>query len=140
VLAMRDEMEAHKPGQGLWDIKLGHGGLVDLEFIIHFFQLRERVAFTPNLREACVALAERELVPQALVEAHDLLTRLLVMLRLVVPDTSGRISELPPEVQTLLARATRQVDFKALETSLKLAKDAVVEAWDATFGTTRRGQ
>jgi glutamate-ammonia-ligase adenylyltransferase len=36
---MRFEMRRHKPPSGALDIKLGPGGLVDLEFAIHTLQL-----------------------------------------------------------------------------------------------------
>ncbi len=128
VLEMRAEMERHKPGGGLWDVKLGGGGLVDLEFIVHYLQLRERVAFSPDLRGACAALAGAGLVD--LTQAHDLLTRLLVMLRLVGTVEGKR----PPQVEALLAASLSEADFPGVETSLKSAKAAVRAAWSATFG------
>jgi [glutamine synthetase] adenylyltransferase / [glutamine synthetase]-adenylyl-L-tyrosine phosphorylase len=140
VLAMRDEMEAHKPGAGPWDVKLGAGGLVDLEFIIHFLQLRERTAFTPDLRAAAAALVEAAQLPDAFVAAHDLLTRLLVMLRLVGPQAAAPAGKLGGPVGHRLARATGHGDFATLEADLKLAKATVLEAWEATFGTKRRGK
>jgi glutamate-ammonia-ligase adenylyltransferase len=139
VLAMRDEMEKHKPGGGLWDIKLGAGGLVDLEFIVHFLQLRERAAFTPDLRAATAALVDAGHLPAELVAAHDLQTRLLVMLRLVVPNTQAP-SKLSAPVGELLARTAGKPDLAALEGQLKLAKAAVLRAWETTFGTKRRGK
>jgi [glutamine synthetase] adenylyltransferase / [glutamine synthetase]-adenylyl-L-tyrosine phosphorylase len=139
VLAMRDEMDKHKPGAGLWDIKLGAGGLVDLEFMIHFLQLREHAACTPDLRAATASLADAGHLPAELVAAHDLLTRLLVMLRLVVPNTQAP-SKLPAPVGELLARSAGQPGLAALEGELKLAKAAVLGAWEATFGTKRRGK
>ncbi|MFC3713394.1 bifunctional [glutamine synthetase] adenylyltransferase/[glutamine synthetase]-adenylyl-L-tyrosine phosphorylase [Sphingoaurantiacus capsulatus] len=139
VLAMRDEMEAHKPGTGLWDVKLGAGALVDLEFIVHYLQLRDRAAFTPDLRAACAALIEAGALPPALLDAHDLMTRLLVMLRLVIPGT-GAIAKIPADVGARLAASTGHKDLAALEAALKLAKAAVLEAWEAAFGSKRRGK
>ena len=136
VLAMRDDMEAHKPVAGPWDVKLGAGGLVDLEFIIHYLQLRERTAFTPDLRAAAAALVAAGQLPDAVVAAHDLLTRLLVMLRLVAAPggkPAGAVGD-------RLARATGHGDLAALEAELKLAKATVLRAWEATFGTRRRGK
>ena len=140
VLAMRDDMEAHKPGTGLWDVKLGAGGLVDLEFIVHFLQLRDRAAFTPDLHDACAALVAADRLPAGLVAAHDLLTRLLVVLRLVVPQTSAPVGRLGAPVGALLAKATGHGDFAALEAALKLAKASVVEAWEGVFVSKRRGK
>ena len=139
VLKMRDEMEAHKPGAGLWDVKLGAGGLVDLEFIIHYLQLRDRQAFTPDLRAACRLLIEAGELPAGLLEAHDLQTRLLVMLRLVGPQ-AGTATKFTADVGARLAQSTGHADFAALEAALKLAKAAVLGAWEAAFGTKRRGK
>jgi hypothetical protein len=57
-----------------------------------------------------------------------------------VPHTSGAIGKLPGPVQQLLATSTGHADFNALEAALKLAKAAVVEAWEAVFGIKRRGK
>lgn len=140
VLAMRDEMEAHKPGAGAWDVKLGAGGLVDLEFVIHYLQLRDRIAFTPDLRAATVALVEAGRLPAAAVDAHDLLARLLVMLRLVVPKADAAAGRFAGPVGERLAKATGHADFAALERALKLAKTTVLGAWEESFGTKRRGK
>ena len=59
VLKMRADMAAHKPPQGPLDAKLLRGGLVDLEFLVHYLQLRERTGFDPDLGRAVEALAER---------------------------------------------------------------------------------
>ncbi|MCA3254838.1 MAG: glutamine-synthetase adenylyltransferase, partial [Alphaproteobacteria bacterium] len=134
VLGMRADMDAAKPGQGLWDVKLGRGGLVDLEFLVHYLQLRDRAGITPDLRAACTAVAPD------LVEAHDLLTRLLVMLRLVVPDVKAKLSALSPAAAAAMARAARLGDAKALEPALKDAKWAVLTAWERVFGEARRGR
>ena len=123
VIEMRAEMERHKPGGGLWDVKLGSGGLVDLEFIVHYLQLRDRVAFSPDLRVACAALVEAGHAD--LVAAHDLLTRALVMLRLVGPAEGKR----PPQAEALLAKSLGEPDFPSAETALKTAKAAVRSVW-----------
>ena len=39
AVTMRTEMERHKPPQSPLDVKLGPGGLVDLEFAVHVLQL-----------------------------------------------------------------------------------------------------
>jgi glutamate-ammonia-ligase adenylyltransferase len=139
VIRMRDEMEAHKPGAGLWDVKLGAGGLVDLEFIIHYLQLRDRTAFTPDLRAACRELIAAGKLAPALLEAHDLQTRLLVMLRLVGPQT-GPVGKFTPDVGARLAQSAGHRDFASLEAALKLAKAAVIAAWESAFGSKRRGK
>ncbi|WP_265564320.1 bifunctional [glutamate--ammonia ligase]-adenylyl-L-tyrosine phosphorylase/[glutamate--ammonia-ligase] adenylyltransferase [Sphingomicrobium arenosum] len=86
---MRADMEKHKPPTGPLDLKLGPGGLVDLEFAVHVTQLVSREGLSPRLGEAVAALIEAGLAPRSLAEDHDLLTRMLLLFRLVSPDSSS---------------------------------------------------
>jgi len=128
VLAMRRDIAAAKPGGGLWDVKLGQGGLVDLEFIVHFVQLRDRVGRTPDLRDALVVLAAAGSVPADLVAANDTLTRALAVLRLIV--TGPLPKRFPQAVEALLASATGATNFAAAEAAVGLAKSGVRAAWN----------
>lgn len=131
VLKMRAEMAAHKQPNGALDAKLARGGLVDLEFVVHFVQLRDCVAFSPDLGEALCALAEAGLVPAQLREAHDFMTRLLVASRLLAPD-----SDLPgPAAASVLARACGCESAETLLQSFAGARQEVAKAWQAAFGT-----
>ena len=136
VLAMRRDVEAAKPGGGLWDVKLGPGGLVDLEFLVQFLQLRDGIGLTPDLGAACRTLVDAGLVAADVAAAHDLLTRLLSLLRLAVVGTASAGSFAPP-VKTLLSQAIGCSDFAATEAALALAKQHVREAWEAVFAVKR---
>ncbi len=138
VLAMRAEMAAAKPGNGRFDVKLAPGGLVDLEFIVHYLQLRDRVGVTPGLRAALAALVEAGLVGSDLLSAHDLLTRFLVLLRLAVPGVRPP-ERFTPAVEAMLARGTQAADFAALCDALKLGKQAIAVTWQSVFGEAREG-
>ena len=59
---MRDDMARHKPPAGPLDIKLGPGGLVDLEFAVHTLQLTHHVGLDPRLEVALGALVEAGLI------------------------------------------------------------------------------
>lgn len=130
VLAMRSEMAQHKAPGGPLDAKLLRGGLVDLEFLIHFLQLREGVGLSPNLADAIDALVAAGLLPPELREAHDFMTRLLVSTRLLAPD----LAEPPPAAARALARACRCETYDALLRSLGEARHAVAAAWQHVFG------
>ncbi|WP_230292062.1 bifunctional [glutamate--ammonia ligase]-adenylyl-L-tyrosine phosphorylase/[glutamate--ammonia-ligase] adenylyltransferase [Croceicoccus sp. Ery5] len=140
VLEMRGEMARHKPPAGPLDVKLLRGGLVDLEFLTHYLQLREGggpdgAFLTPDLRAAVHALAQAGLVPGTLVDAHDLLTRLLVSLRLVAPDAK----ELPDAARDVLvanALDGAEGDWDLLLAALDKARHAVAGAWAQIFGET----
>lgn len=131
VLAMRAEMAKHKPPKGPLDVKLARGGLVDLEFTVHYLQLRDRIAFTPGLGEAVSALTAAGLVPDGLRAAHDLLTRLLIVMRLMAPDGA-----FPPEAsRPLVARACGCKDWNSLLAALEDARKCVAAAWAGAFGS-----
>ncbi|MGX7927445.1 bifunctional [glutamine synthetase] adenylyltransferase/[glutamine synthetase]-adenylyl-L-tyrosine phosphorylase [Tsuneonella sp. HG094] len=130
VLSMRAEMAAHKPAKGPLDAKLLRGGLVDLEFLIHFLQLRERTAFDPDLRTALGGLAGAGLVPDALTGALDLMSRLLVAGRLLAPD----LAEPPPAAAAALAEACGMADVPALLHAFALARQEVGKAWADSLG------
>jgi glutamate-ammonia-ligase adenylyltransferase len=122
---MRAEMAAHKPPKGPFDIKLGDGGLVDLEFAVHTLQLRHGVALHPQLDAAIAGLVGAGLVPDEIAEAHRLLTRLLVTLRLVAPDSA----EPAPASRALVARACRAADWDSLLAAHDSARQRVHALW-----------
>ena len=131
VLKMRDEMAAHKPPRGPLDAKLARGGLVDLEFVVHYLQLREGAAFDPELGKAIRLLIGRGLLPAELAEAHDLMARLLVASRLLAPDT-----EMPaPAAAAVLARACGCGDVATLLANFGNARRVVAAAWQDNLGT-----
>lgn len=128
--AMRAEMAAHKPPRGPLDAKLLPGGLVDLEFAVHVAQLTRRTAFTPRLDAAIDALVAAGLAPPALRDAHDLLTRLLVTLRLVAPDAAAP----DPGTAALIARALGLPDWAAVVASLAATRQEVERYWRKVTG------
>jgi len=130
VLKMRGDMARHKPPKGPLDVKLARGGLVDAEFIVHYLQLRERTAFDPDLGLAISELAEAGFVPHAMRDSHDLLTRLLVVVRLVAPDGA-----FPPEASRgIVAQACGKADWDSLIAAIAAAKTTIAAAWQTTFG------
>jgi len=129
VLEMRGTMAKHKPGSGSLDIKLTRGGLVDLEFIVHFLQLRNGLGIDPDLGAAVRAFSEQGLLPTALPDAHDTMTRFLVAARLLAPDwkmPSGGACE-------TLAKACQCGDWEATLARLREARAQVARAWRMTF-------
>jgi [glutamine synthetase] adenylyltransferase / [glutamine synthetase]-adenylyl-L-tyrosine phosphorylase len=122
---MRAEMATHKPPSGPLDAKLLDGGLVDLEFAVHVQQLRHRVGFDPHLGRAIDALIDRQLMPPAIREAHDFLSRLLVTLRLVAPDAQPP----GPSSRELIARAVGLPEWEAVVAALAATRQEVRRCW-----------
>jgi len=131
ALKMRTDIASHKRPLGPLDVKLLPGGLVDIEFIVHTLQLQHRTAFHPDLREALAALTAAGLVDASLGAAHDLMTRLLVTLRLVAPDCA----EPPPASQVLIARACGCQTWDGLMADIEIARAGVQQAWQKLFAT-----
>ena len=125
-------MTRHKPPSGPFDIKLGEGGLVDLEFAVHVLQLCHRTAFHPRLDDAIDALIAQGMLPADIAEAHRLLTRMLVTFRLVAP----RSDEPPPATRELVARACGFEDWGALLAAHDAARQRISQLWRATASTS----
>ena len=78
------------------------------------------------------ALGDAGLLPAALGDAHDVLTRALIAIRLIAPDT-----ELPPPAaREALAKACQSGDWEHLLAGLETARRQVAAAWRDIFGET----
>ncbi|OJW59214.1 MAG: glutamine-synthetase adenylyltransferase [Sphingomonadales bacterium 63-6] len=132
VLTMRREMASHKAPKGVLDVKLHRGGLVDLEFLIHYLQLRERIALTPEMVGALTGLVEAGLLPEDLLAAQKLLIRVLVSARLLAPDSQ----EPSAAACGVLARSCGASSYPALLEMLAEARHGVAAAWARIFGET----
>ena len=125
MLKMRGDMAVHKPPKGPLDVKLLRGGLVDIEFCVHFLQLRDGEALVPRIDDALDQLPDLE----ALREPHALLTRCLVGTRLLAPDLA-----VPPEPsQDLLARLCGADSLDDLLDRLTKARQSVAQHWKHLF-------
>jgi glutamate-ammonia-ligase adenylyltransferase len=123
---MRAEMNHHKPPRSALDVKLGPGGLVDLEFAVHVLQLTRHTALDPRLEIALEALASEKLVGENVVKAQELLTRMLVMMRLVAP---GDVKPTPDSWQ-LVAEACGAGSWDELLAEHDAARHSIAELWD----------
>ncbi|HUP67759.1 MAG TPA: glutamine-synthetase adenylyltransferase, partial [Sphingomicrobium sp.] len=126
AIKMRSEMERHKPAKSELDVKLGRGGLVDLEFAIHVLQLDRHVALDPRLDAALAEMAADSLVPTNIVDAQQLLTRMLVMMRLVAPG------DIKPTGETwqLVAEACGAANWDTLLAEHDAARHSIAALWD----------
>ncbi len=124
VLEMRADIAAAKPPKGPFDVKLAPGGLVDLEFVVHFVQLRDRAALGPDLGTAIAALTAAGALPPGLGVAHDVLGRFLMLLRLVAPGMETPAS-FSPAVEAVLARGLGAASFPQAIESLTAARAIV---------------
>ena len=130
VLEMRATMVQHKPAKGPLDVKLARGGLVDIEFITHFLQLRDHLALVPAIPAALALLVAQGRLDPAIAAAHLVLGRFLIAARLLMPDGE----EPPASARAVLASACECADWACLTDKLAESRRAVAAAWAATFG------
>ena len=126
VRKMRLDIVKHKPPKGPLDTKLMEGGLVDWEFIIHFLQLKTGEALYPQLGKAARGLVAAGQLNKDMVAAYELMTRLLVALRLMSPNC-----DYPPESsRDLIAKAAGQDSWDALLEGYDKARQCVIDEWN----------
>lgn len=124
---MRRDIATHKPPAGPLDVKLMPGGLVDAEFLIHLTQLTHRTGFSPSLNTALEKLVAAGLADSSLPEAVDLLSRYLIVARLVAPQSSEPV----PESRWLVARACGASDWSELLAKIEGARQTISSNWNA---------
>lgn len=137
VREMRALMTREKAARHGWDLKLGDGGFVDVEFAAQHLQLLHAAAGGPLRRhpvEALLALLDAGLADAAvvspLVEAHRLITDLSQVLR-VAFEHDRDPSEEPESFRMLLAEVAGEPTYAALQQRL----DAVRADAHAAFLT-----
>ena len=126
AVKMRADIARHKPPSGPLDVKLGPGGLVDLEFAVHVLQLATKYGLTPRLESAVEELAKAGLVDANIIDAQRLLTQMLVTIRLVAPKTTSPSDE----SCELMARACGAEDWPQLLARHDEARHSVSRLWD----------
>jgi glutamate-ammonia-ligase adenylyltransferase len=128
--SMREEMARHKAPAGPLDIKLGPGGLVDLEFAVHTLQLTTHVGLDPRLEVALEALVAAGAIDEGADPDLRLLSRMLVVLRLV----SGKAMEPAEQSQQLVATLCGYEDWPSLLAAVESARQRVAARWASVKG------
>lgn len=132
---MRDKLAAQFPARTQWDLKFARGGIVDIEFVAQYLQLREAVAdvLSQNTIEALQRLTGHGALAQddsaILIEAAKLQGDLQQVLRIALDKTlDPRLAT--PGLKALLARAGDAVDFETLEEKLAAAQTNAREVFE----------
>ncbi|HEX3666442.1 MAG TPA: bifunctional [glutamine synthetase] adenylyltransferase/[glutamine synthetase]-adenylyl-L-tyrosine phosphorylase [Rhizomicrobium sp.] len=134
---MRKKLEMQFSARDCWNLKFVRGGLVDIEFVTEFLQLRHAWE-TPDILEpntisalgrlrASGFLSESD--AQILIDTARLELDLLQILRLAVAGTFNP-ERATPAMKALLLRAAGAEDFGALEQQLKSAEFATCAIFD----------
>ena len=134
----RMEVELGKETRGRWHVKLGRGGLVDVEFLTQALQLVHGAAHddvrTPSTVAALGALGRLGVLngADALIARHRFLRRVSTALRLLgarPTDTLELAGPMPARVAAALGFASRD----AFLTAYREATDAVRAAYTEVF-------
>jgi len=124
---MRDKLAAQFQPRNRWDLKFARGGLVDIEFVAQFLQLREAASdvLSQNTIEVLQRLAKHNALAAAdaatLIEAAKLQGDLQQVLRIALDKTLDPQSA-SSGLKALLARAGETTDFETLEEKLATAQ------------------
>ncbi|MEX1108094.1 MAG: glutamine-synthetase adenylyltransferase, partial [Dongiaceae bacterium] len=122
IADLRRRMAETYPTDNLWDVKHWRGGMVDVDFIAQYLQLRhaevDPAVLSPNTRTALDHLAKAGLLDREtaddLIEAVHLWHNIQGLLRLTVGHKLDEAT-LPAGIATALAAAGDEVDFGGLK-------------------------
>jgi glutamate-ammonia-ligase adenylyltransferase len=125
VADMRALMAREHPAKEPWDIKYWRGGLIDIEFIAQYLQLRHGAAHPEMLATTTAEALDRAIAAGVLSreDGHILLGALSLwqvvqgLLRLSM-GAQVDPAQFPPGLKRSLARAADAVDFPALEANM----------------------
>jgi glutamate-ammonia-ligase adenylyltransferase len=138
VGAMRARLAAEQPPRGPFDVKYRPGGLIDIEFVAQYLQLRHAAkdpsCLRTGTRQAVEQAIAAKLVARAqgsvLLEGLHLWRTIQGVLRLSLGDGAD-IAAAPPALRAVLARGVGAVDFTALEHTLADTAARVRAVFDA---------
>jgi glutamate-ammonia-ligase adenylyltransferase len=128
VRTMRALMETERPARGPWDLKLCHGGLVDIEFAAQFLQIAAAAAGGPlraNTGAALEALAETGVgTPGDLLTlaAGWRLQQTLSQILKVALDEGMDPGDEPRRFRTILSKAAGARSYRSLTVELRRAQ------------------
>jgi glutamate-ammonia-ligase adenylyltransferase len=125
VVEMREKLAAQHPAKSMWDLKFAPGGLVDIEFVAQFLQLKNALALPdvldPNTPDGLKKLKEAGALStpdaEALIGACELQHAVTQVLRIAVEGVLDPTSA-TAGLKALLRRAADSESFGALEQKL----------------------
>ena len=145
VADMRARIQAEKGSKDVWDLKQVAGGLVDLEFIAQFLQLRH-AAEAPDILHTTTATvlraaARKGFLPlrdaEILLPAADLYHELTQVMRLAVEGPFNPL-EAPRGVQRLIAEAAGLPEVGLVAEHLRTLQAEVRAAFERVVGPVKR--
>ncbi|MCH8111343.1 MAG: bifunctional [glutamine synthetase] adenylyltransferase/[glutamine synthetase]-adenylyl-L-tyrosine phosphorylase [Proteobacteria bacterium] len=142
---MRQRVEREYPAKGVWDLKYVRGGLLDLEFLCQYFQLRFAHEH-PQVRRPGTVAALRALgeagclgpeLSARLAEDAVFLHDIYGLLRLCLSG-EWRDETIPTGLGAALCRAASVADLDALKTKLARTQDQILAEYETWIGSAAR--
>jgi glutamate-ammonia-ligase adenylyltransferase len=133
VADMRRRMAAQHPHVSFWEAKHRRGGIVDVEFIAQYLELRHAARHPEVIDANTVAALERLAAAGALdrpaaddlVAASRLWRRVQTLQKLLLPDLLDE-EKAPATLKEILARGANEVDFAALKGAMTATAERVM--------------
>ena len=139
ILDMRERLARDKPGAGLWDLKMGAGGLIDLEFIVQreLLMIEAERPLTPRVSKAINTLRQHGRLSAN--EAVDLLRAEQVLSALQQIQRLALNGDVEPEylsegLRNRLARAVGVGSFGETSEALIAVKQCVLRMRQEKIG------
>jgi glutamate-ammonia-ligase adenylyltransferase len=139
VAQMRQRLAQEFASTDCWQVKYVRGGLLDLEFIAQYLQLKSRTVFAPDTGEAFARLAEAGEIAPALADELIAATRLQQAVQGYLRLCFGeefREQAAPEGLRRGLAVAAGMKDFAGLKTCLIDTQKRVYEIYQDIFTTS----
>ncbi|OEJ65224.1 bifunctional [glutamine synthetase] adenylyltransferase/[glutamine synthetase]-adenylyl-L-tyrosine phosphorylase [Magnetovibrio blakemorei] len=141
VADMRTRMDAQRHTDMIWEIKNFRGGLVDIEFISQYLQLKNGHAhpeiLSPNTRTALSNLKEARILEPSiatrLIQTLDLWQSIQGLLRLTVTAAQRARADyvMAPSLQQHICRLVGSDTFEGAQTQIKATADEVLAIFEA---------
>lgn len=136
IADMRQRIAAHREQETPWDVKLGRGGLFELEFLVQTLILQHAHAFrdvaTPHTHLALARLYDHGLIDggadRILSQAWDVFSAIRQLLSLCVGPKNTEL--LPAATEELLLRVTHQPSLSHLQAYLSDLRAETAQALD----------
>ncbi|WP_282606278.1 bifunctional [glutamine synthetase] adenylyltransferase/[glutamine synthetase]-adenylyl-L-tyrosine phosphorylase [Pelagibius sp. Alg239-R121] len=141
VAEMRERIERERRAKSPWDSKHFRGGLVDIEFLVQYLQLRHAADFpeilSPSSQTSFAKCSEAGILSAKdagqLIATHRLLREIQGLLRLTVGD-SFEEETASDDLKIALCRATGFEDFQSLKKAMIEQTDACYEIYQEIIG------
>jgi glutamate-ammonia-ligase adenylyltransferase len=130
VAVRREDMVVQRnAAEGVLDVKLLSGGLMDMIFIIHTLQLETQVGIKPQLTLAIDDLIAAGHLTSDFADAYTMMMRLKMLVCILAPDYA-----VPSEKdQQLIANRLEFDDWDGLMQSLIHHRGVVIDQWQNMF-------